>query len=218
MRLLSQIVDPITAVVRPSAAAPDGALVLLHGRGSNEHDLRPLLDDLDPDRRLVGVTPRAPLTLPPGGRHWYRLRELGYPDPPTFLSAVDAAGAWLDGLHEEIGVPLERTVLGGFSQGCVMSWALAFRRGRVRPAGVIGLSGFMPNAEGFEYDLTGLDTYHVAIGHGSRDAVIGVEWGRQARDILIAAGADVLYHESPIGHTVDPALIVQLTGWLGAVV
>lgn len=210
--------DPITAVVRPSAAAPDGALVLLHGRGSNEHDLRPLLDDLDPERRLVGVTPRAPLTLPPGGRHWYRLRELGYPDPPTFLSAVDAAGAWLDGLHEEIGVPLERTVLGGFSQGCVMSWALAFGRGRVRPAGVIGLSGFMPNAEGFAYDLTGLDGYRVAIGHGSRDAVIGVEWGRQARDILTAAGVDVLYHESPIGHTVDPALIVQLTGWLGAVV
>jgi phospholipase/carboxylesterase len=218
MRLLSQIVDPITAVVRPSAGAPEGALVLLHGRGSNEHDLRPLLDGLDPERRLVGVTPRAPLTLPPGGRHWYRLRELGYPDPPTFLAAVDAAGAWLDGLHEEIGVPLERTVLGGFSQGCVMSWALAFRRGRVRPAGVIGLSGFMPNAEGFEYDLTGLDGYRVAIGHGSRDSVIGVEWGRQARDILTTAGADVLYHESPIGHTVDPALIVQLTGWLGAVV
>jgi phospholipase/carboxylesterase len=218
MRLLSQIVDPITAVVRPSAAAPEGALVLLHGRGSDEHDLRPLLDGLDPQRRLVGVTPRAPLTLPPGGRHWYRFRELGYPDPPTFLAAVDAAGDWLDGLHEEIGVPLERTVLGGFSQGCVMSWALAFGRGRMRPAGVIGLSGFMPNAEGFEYDLTGLDGYRVAIGHGSLDPVIGVEWGRQARDILTAAGAEVLYHESPIGHTIDPALIVQLTGWLGAVV
>jgi phospholipase/carboxylesterase len=99
-----------------------------------------------------------------------------------------------------------------------MSWALAFRRGRVRPAGVIGLSGFMPNADGFEYDLTGLDGYRVAIGHGSHDQVIGVEWGRQARDILTAAGADVLYHESPIGHTVDPALLAQLTVWLGAVV
>jgi len=83
---------------------------------------------------------------------------------------------------------------------------------------VIGLSGFMPNAEGFEYDLTGLDGYRVAIGHGSHDPVIGVEWGRQARDILTAAGSDVLYHESPIGHTIDPALIPQLTGWLGAVV
>jgi phospholipase/carboxylesterase len=218
MRLLSQIVDPITAVVRPAAAAPEGALVLLHGRGSNEHDLYPLLDALDPERRLVGVTPRAPLTLPPGGRHWYVFHQLGYPDPATFLATMDAAGAWLDGLHEEIGVPLERTVLGGFSQGCGMSWALALRRGRVRPAGVIGLSGFMPNAEGFEYDLTGLDGYRVAIGHGTHDPVIGVEWGRQARDILTAAGADVLYHESPIGHTIDPEMIIQLTGWLGAVV
>jgi phospholipase/carboxylesterase len=216
--LLSQIVDPITAFVRPAAAAPEGALVLLHGRGANEHDLVPLMDRLDPGARLVGVTARAPLALPPGGRHWYVVRELGYPDPATFLPTVEAAGAWLDSLPEQLGVPLHRTVLGGFSQGCVMSWALSLGQGRLRPAGVIALSGFMPRADGFEYDLTGLDGFPVAIGHGSLDPVIGVEWGRQARDAVTVAGASVLYHESPVGHTIDPVLIPRLIEWLGAIV
>ncbi len=58
--------------------------MLLHGRGTSELDLLPLLDELDPERRLVGVTPRGPLSLPPGGAHWYAVRQIGYPDPATF--------------------------------------------------------------------------------------------------------------------------------------
>ena len=54
-------------LVRPAAGRAEGALVLFHGRGADEHDLFPLLDMLDPERRLVGVTPRGPLSLPPGG-------------------------------------------------------------------------------------------------------------------------------------------------------
>jgi phospholipase/carboxylesterase len=192
--------------------------VLLHGRGADEHDLVPLLDALDPGARLVGVTARAPLALPPGGRHWYVVRELGYPDPATFLPVVEAAGAWLDTLPGQLGVPYERTVLGGFSQGCVMSWALGLGAGRPRPAGIIALSGFMPSADGFELDLTGLDGYPVAIGHGSFDPVISVEWGRRANERMLAAGADVIYQESPMGHTIDPALVTRLASWLGDLV
>ena len=54
--------------IRPAAGEPDGALVLLHGRGADEHDLVPLLEVLDPEHRLVGITARAPLSLPPGAR------------------------------------------------------------------------------------------------------------------------------------------------------
>ncbi len=64
--------------VREPAGEPEGALVLLHGRGVDENDLYPLIDVLDPERRLVGLTPGAPLTnVPPGGRHWYVIREVG---------------------------------------------------------------------------------------------------------------------------------------------
>jgi phospholipase/carboxylesterase len=204
----------LEALVRPAAGTPAGALVLFHGRGADEHDLMPVLEALDPDRRLVGVTPRGPLSLPPGGAHWYALREIGYPDPATFLPTYEAAGRWLDGLPEQTGVPLASTVLGGFSQGCVMSWALGLGAGRERPAGILGLSGFMPAVEGFELDLRGLDGFPAAIGHGTHDPVIGVEWGRRARDAMEAAGAAVLYRESPMAHTIDPAFVPDLRDWL----
>jgi phospholipase/carboxylesterase len=218
MALLCQIVDPITALTRPADGPPQGALVLLHGRGSSEHDLVDLFDLVDPERRLIGITPRAPLALPPGGRHWYALHRIGYPDPATFLATMQLAGEWLDGLAKSTGVPLERTVLGGFSQGCVMSWALGLAAGRPRPAGIIGLSGFMPTVEGFQLDLDGLTDYPAAIAHGTLDSVISVDWGRRARDRMVAAGADVTYHESAVPHTVDPAVIPILAAWLGEVI
>ena len=66
--------------------------------------------------------------------------------------------------------------------------------------------------------LSGLAGYPGAIGHGTDDQVIGVEWGRQARDRLEAAGAAVTYRESPMAHTVDPAFVQELAAWLGGVV
>ena len=77
-------VDLLAHRLRPARDRPSAAIVLLHGRGTNELDLLPLFDELDPDRRLVGVTPRAPLELSPGGFHWYVSREVGHPDPATF--------------------------------------------------------------------------------------------------------------------------------------
>src|SRR5262249_6155894 len=103
--------DLLTHRVRAAAAEPEGALVLLQGRGADETDLSPLLDALDPQRRLVGVTPRAPLSLPPGGAHWYVVREVGYPDPGTFLPTYERLGRWFDALPEALGVPRARTVL-----------------------------------------------------------------------------------------------------------
>jgi phospholipase/carboxylesterase len=196
---------------------PEGALVLFHGRGADELDLFPLLDVLDPERRLLGVTPRGPLSLPPGGAHWYVIRELGFPDPATFRPTFALASEWLDGLAESSGVPPERTILGGFSQGAVMTYALGLAAGRPRPAGLIALSGFMPAVEGLELDLES-EPRPVAIGHGTYDAVIGVEWGRRAREALEAAGFAVTYRESRLPHAIDPRFLAELQGWVGAAI
>jgi phospholipase/carboxylesterase len=201
--------------VREADGAPEGALVLLHGRGADEHDLHPLLDVLDPQRRLVGLTPGAPLRLPPGGRHWYALRQVGFPDPDTFLATLARLGPWLDERLAEWGVGWERTVLGGFSQGAVMSHALALSPGRPVPAGVLALSGFVPTVEGWEPDLASRAGLPVAIAHGRRDPVIGVQFGRRARDLLTAGGLDVLYRESDVGHTIDPGVVPELVRWVG---
>jgi len=198
------------SLYRPAAAEPEGALVLLHGRGADERDLFPLLDMLDPERRLLGATARGPLSLPPGGAHWYVVQRVGYPDPQTFHSTYPELAAWLDGILAEHGIPPERTILGGFSQGSVMSYALGLGPDRPRPAGIMALSGFLPTVEGFELELSRAKGLPVAIGHGTHDPVIAVEFGRDARDRLTAAGADVTYRESPMPHTIDPQFLREL--------
>ena len=206
--------DALTNLLRPAAAQPEGLLVLFHGRGADERDLFPLLDLLDPERRLLGVAPRGPLHLPPGGAHWYAVKEIGYPDPETFTETFALASAWLDDLAAEAGIPAERTVLGGFSQGAVMTYALGLGAGQPRPAGLIALSGFMPTVPGFELDLES-PLPRIAVGHGALDPVISVEWGRDARSRLEEAGADVTYGESPhLAHSIDPAFFGELPAWV----
>ncbi|HEX2016945.1 MAG TPA: phospholipase [Solirubrobacteraceae bacterium] len=209
--------DQLVHRLRPAAGAARGALVLLHGRGTDENDLMALLDVLDPQHQLVGVTPRAPLQLPPGGHHWYRVARVGYPDPATFYATLLTLSAWLDQLPGLLGVPWPRTVLGGFSLGAVMAYTTGLARGRPRPAGIMALSGFIPTVEGLALDLESSRGLPVAIAHGSADPVIEVGFGRDARDRLSAAGLDVEYHEAPVAHHIDPRTLPELTVWLGRV-
>lgn len=195
---------------RSALTEPEGTLVLLHGRGADENDLHPLLDALDPERRLLGITPKGPLALPPGGRHWYRLAGIPTPDPDTFWPSFEALSELLDTLAQPL-------VLGGFSQGAVMSWALGLGRGAAkRPAAILAFSGFLPRVDRLELDLTGLEGFPVAIAHGSLDPVIPVEFGREARAALTAAGADVTYDEAPLPHAIDPGLFPARQAFVAA--
>lgn len=194
----------LTVAERRPAGEPEGTLVLVHGRGADERDLHPLLDALDPERRLLGLTPRAPLSLPPGGAHWYRLAGIPNPDPATFWPSFELLRSWLDGLQRPL-------VLGGFSQGAVMSWALGLGRdASERPRAIVALSGFMPVVEGLLLDLSGLEGYPIAIGHGSFDKIIPVQFGREAMQRVEAAGAELLYREYPLPHTIDPRFLPEL--------
>jgi phospholipase/carboxylesterase len=206
--------DDLAHLTRPATGEPEGALVLFHGRGADEYDLYRLLDELDPQRRLLGVTVRGPLALPPGGAHWYVLGPVGYPNAGSFHQTFQRLGHWLDALAAQTGIPTARTVLGGFSQGAVMTHAMGLGEDRPRPAGMVALSGFIPTVEGFSVDLS-LPLPPVAIGHGTYDQVIPVTFGRSARDRLVAAGADVRYRESPIGHGIDPGFLPELAAWVG---
>jgi phospholipase/carboxylesterase len=192
------------------AGEPRGALVLLHGRGADEHDLVPFLDLLDPQRRLVGVTPGGPFFLPPGGRHWYIVPRVGYPDHDTFHASYELLQR---DVPELTGMPWERTIIGGFSQGSVMSYALGLGAGRPTPAGIIAMSGFIPVVDGWSADIDrpGLPVW---IAHGRRDPVIGVEFARAARDTLSAGPVDLIYHEHDGGHNVDPRLLAELPAWV----
>ena len=145
------------------------------------------------------------------------LGELGYPPPDTFLPSYRMGAALLDELAAETRLPPERTVLSGFSQGAMMTYAHGLGADRPRPAALVALSGFVPTVGGFELDLE-RPLPPVAIGHGTYDPVIGVEWGRRAKELLENAGADVLYREAPLPHAVDPAFLTELQPWLAAAV
>jgi phospholipase/carboxylesterase len=195
-------------LIREPAGEPEGALVLSHGRGTSEHDLFPLIDELDPERRLLGIAPGAPITgIPPGGKHWYVVERVGFPHAETFAQSYGALTSFLDSTLSARGIPWDRTVLGGFSMGAVMSYSVGLGPGRPRPAGILGLSGFVPTVEGWEPDLADRAGLPVMIHHGRNDPIITVDFGRSARDLLDGAGLEVEYVETDAGHWVPPELI-----------
>ena len=200
---------------RPAAGDAAGLLVLHHGRGSDEHDLLGLGDVLDPGRRLHVVAPRAPLTLAGSpGYHWYRVPRVGYPDPDSFQAAFAALGTLHDELWQRTGIPPSRTVLGGFSMGTVMSYALGLAPGRPVPGGILAFSGFIPTVEGWAPALGTRAGMPVFIAHGRRDPVIDVEFARRARELLAGAGLAVTYSESDAAHHIDPPDVPRAARWV----
>jgi phospholipase/carboxylesterase len=209
--------SPLTFRERPAAGEPEGLLVLHHGRGADEHDLLPLADVLDPQRRLHVATPRAPLTLPGWpGYHWYVVPRVGYPDPDTFHTAYRELASFHDELWERTGVAPERTVLGGFSMGSVMSYSLGLGADRPAPAGILAFSGFVPVVDGWAPQFEGRESTRAFIAHGRNDPIMAVDFARGARELLEGGGLDVEYHESDAGHHIDPAHIPAAVEWVAS--
>ncbi len=198
---------------------PAGLLVLHHGRGADENDLLGLADVLDPERRLHVATPRAPLTIPGWpGHHWYVVPRVGYPDPDTFHAAFAALAEFHDALWRQTGLTPRQTVLGGFSMGTVMSYALGLSGDRPAPAGILAFSGFVPSVAGWEPHLADRPDTAAFIAHGREDPIMEVDFARRARDLLEAGGLAVSYHESAVGHTIDPVNVPVASEWLSSVI
>jgi phospholipase/carboxylesterase len=84
-----------------------------------------------------------------------------------------------------------------------------------RPVAVCGFSGFVPVVDGWELDAS-RPLPPVALGHGTADPVIDVDFGRRARDLILAAGGELLYREYPLPHAIDPQFLVEVREWLWA--
>ncbi len=203
---------------RPPDTSARGLLVLHHGRGTDENDLLPLADVLDPDLRLHVYSPRAPLPFPgtPGYR-WYETREVGSPDPASFRSSYAQLAAFHDRLWESTGLTPEQTVLGGFSMGTAMSFALGLGPDRPAPAGILAFSGFIPTVAGWKPNLIKARDTRVFIYHGIDDPVISSRFGRQAHEVLQEAGFDVVYHEAHAPHAIAPTVLPEAQRWLATV-
>jgi phospholipase/carboxylesterase len=203
----------VTNVVR-GRQEPDRLLLLIHGKGADEHDLEALVPHLDPEGRFLTVLPRAPLSFM-GGWQWYDTD--GIPrGGPELIPSVDALDDLLDSSCAEYGFDRSQAIVAGFSQGCAVTLALGLRRSaRPRPAGLLGMSGFLPEREGLEYDFSGAPP--VLIQHGTADPLISVEYGRRAAARLGAEGVPVVYREYPMAHQVTLESTQDVMAWLALV-
>lgn len=190
--------------VEPEAIAQ---VILLHGWGANARDLMPLATELHLPGCIFGF-PNAPLPHPqiPTGRAWYDL------DTQTGLAeSAEMLQTWLEGIPQQTGVPLAKTVLGGFSQG----GAMTLRVGLTLPlAGLVCLSGYLASAPARDRLFSPAPS--VWMTHGRQDPVIPIEIARQSRTAVEAMGATVQYREYEMGHQLIPAEIADVRTFLSS--
>lgn len=201
----------VTRVERGAGAA-DRLLLLVHGLGADENDLAALAPHLDPDGRFVVVLPRAATAYGPGYQ-WYDFQPAGL-DAASFLSSLGALEAVVDSACAEHGLAREQAVFAGFSQGASLSLALALRVSeRPRPAGVLCMSGFLPELDGVEYDWEA-SLPPVLVQHGTYDQMLPVQRGRAAAQTLAQHGVPTIYTEYPMEHQVALESLEQAASWL----
>jgi phospholipase/carboxylesterase len=212
------------------AARPVASIIVLHGLGADGSDFIPLVPELDlartgPVRFIFPSAPVRPVTINGGYpmRAWYDIFPPSQ-DPlvprredEAGLRASQAQVQQLLDREAARGVPPERTVLMGFSQGCAMT-LLAGLRAPQRLAGLVGLSGYLPLAAHTAAEASqasqGLPIF---LAHGTQDGVVNVARGAHAREVLQQLSSPVSWHTYAMGHTVCAQEVADLNAWLNDV-
>jgi phospholipase/carboxylesterase len=197
----------------------DGAplIILLHGRGSDEHDLMGLAPHLPQD--AIIISPRAPFPGAPWGYGpgwaWYRFLSGTTPEPESFAEGQEQLATFLAHIPSLLPVKPGPLVLAGFSQGGTSALAHALRHPGAIPL-VVNLSGFLathPTVSATPETVAGSAIFW---GHGTQDPAIAFAHAVAGRAALTAAGADLTARDYPAGHTITPTELGDLTAWLGA--
>jgi phospholipase/carboxylesterase len=193
-------------------------LVLLHGYGSNEEDLFSFAAQL-PDEYII-VSARAPYSLPPYGNAWYAItfdNDMNkFSDDVQAVQSRDLIVKFIDELVEAYPVDKEKITLIGFSQGAILSYAVALTYPQ-HISRVAALSGYLNmDIVGKDIHTRDLSKLKFFISHGTVDQVIPVEWARKAPEFLKTLGLQEEYHEYPVGHGVAPQNFYDLLNWLNA--
>ena len=206
-----------------SAPQPTAAVIWLHGLGADGHDFAGLVPELDlsncpPIRFVFPHAPSMPVTVNGGYvmPAWYDI--LG----PDLVSQQDAAGiqaserAIVALIAQEVarGIPAERIVLAGFSQGCAMVLHTGLRLPQ-RLAGIMALSGYLPLADRFTAERHPANAQTpVFMAHGTQDPVVVIARGEASRDALAALGQPVEWHSYPMPHSLHPREISDISAFL----
>lgn len=214
----------LDCVEKTTGATPAWSILWLHGLGADGHDFEPIVPELVrpgwPALRFVFPhAPVRPVTLNNGVpmRAWYDLKNLDL-DQRADEAGVRQSISQVEALiarENERGVPSDRIVLAGFSQGGAIALAAGVRR-EAPLAALVGLSTYLPMGSTTAAEATrkGLGT-PVFMAHGSHDPVVPEGFGARSRDHLRSLGAAVDWHSYPMPHSVCAEEIRDLAGWLG---
>jgi phospholipase/carboxylesterase len=191
-------------------------LLLLHGYGSNEEDLFSFASELPEEYYVVSV--RAPYELGYGSYAWYAINfdadENKFSDVPQAQQSRDLIANFIDELVANYPIDATKITLIGFSQGTILSYAIALSYPE-KIQRVVAMSGYLntemaiPNFENKDFSRL-----KIFASHGTVDQVVPVDWARKAAPALTKLGIEVVYKEYPIGHGVAPQNFYDFKNWL----
>jgi phospholipase/carboxylesterase len=191
-------------------------LLLLHGYGSNEEDLFSFATEL-PDEYYI-VSARAPYNMQYGAYAWYAINfdadENKFSDNEQAKISRDLIAQFIDELIQTYPIDSKNVTLVGFSQGSILSYAIALSHPE-KVQRVVALSGYVSEPileENYlRNNLSKLKIFH---SHGTVDQVIPVEWARKTKPFLEKLGVSSTYKEYPVGHGVAPQNFYDFKNWL----
>jgi phospholipase/carboxylesterase len=203
-------------IKNPDTSGKNPLLLLLHGYGSNEEDLFSFATEL-PDEYYV-ISARAPYDMMYGSYAWYAINfdadENKFSDIEQAKTSRDLISNFIDELLANYAIDSNNITLIGFSQGCILSYAVAVSYPE-KIKRVVAMSGYF-NAEIATENFKENDFSNLKIfaSHGSVDQVVPVDWARKAEPTLKQLGIDIVYKEYPIGHGVSPQNFYDFKNWL----
>jgi len=222
----TEAASPLQTVEVQTGADPTGTVIWLHGLGADGHDFEPIVPELVAGLRtpLRFVFPHAPLravTLNGGARMraWYDILGLDRhaQQDETGVRAADASVCALLRREQRRGIPAERIVLAGFSQGGALALYTALRLAE-RLAGVIALSCYLLLSDRLEAERQGANRHTpIFLAHGSYDPVVDPAYGEETRTALEGADYPVEWHAWPMGHAVCAEEITAISRFLARV-
>lgn len=191
-------------------------LIMLHGYGSDANDLFSFSGELPDD--LFIISAQAPNPLPPYGNAWYALNFTNtgekFSDDVQAVESRKKILQFIDEVIENYPVDGDNLTLLGFSQGTILSYAVALSHPE-KVKNVIGLSGYIHEEilkEGYQNnDFSKLSVY---ASHGSQDQVIPISWARRTPQLLKNLKIDHKYSEFPVGHGVAPQNLMEIKEWI----
>lgn len=191
-------------------------IIMLHGFGSDENDLFSFANELPEKYAIISL--KAPIRLEPYGNAWYNIyfdnAQGKFSDNEQAISSRELVSKCIDEVIEKYNVDANNVTLLGFSQGTILSFAIALSYPE-KVKNVIGLSGYVNEEilkEGYKNnDFSNLNIY---TSHGNVDQVIPVQWARKTEPFFKKLNINCVYSEYPVGHGVAPQNFQNFKEWL----